>query len=568
MPTKKLYKSLLTKAVLLFFSSSYTQEKADVAPDKFYKLDSLKHSLSTATDSLEVANLSYEIYLYAKTDLFIQNPDEGKYLMRALKIYENLKEWDLAGKVYIALGGIYYNRHQPAMAMKYWNLAKEQYKKTNNIKRQAVTYNNISCIYINDSTEYGQKQMKAYIDTAIVLSKKANDPLLLASPYDNLGWWYMKKDDLDLAEKYTNLALSIGKDFNRSYSVQAATFQLGMIKSKQGYTEYAIYLIEKSLTYNALRKTDPNYLDALIELSKLYMSIGNYKKALYYQENYQKHKDTLYHTEQAKTLLELEMAYETQKKEQIILSQDNELRLISAKNIFKTKLIWATGISALLFFGSIYLYRSRQFAIKEKHIQEHFLRLLLSSHEEERKRISRELHDSVGQNLMLIKNNVALKSDNETAYMISQVLEEVRVISQALHPAVLDKLGLTTSIKKLISDADKMTDIFFTEKIDSIDNIFPKDHELQIYRIIQEAINNIIKHSQADSACIYVKNATNQVIIKVKDYGVGFDVQDLTQKNTLGVNTLKERSGLVGGKISITSVKGKGADLTLIIAKP
>ena len=561
------YKILLLISFIIFFG--YSQEKQGDLTYDLAELDSLKQSLSIATDSLEVAELCYKIYYIAKFDLQIQNPEEGNYLMRALRIYENHKNWDEVGRIYNSLGGIYYNRKQFEKGRKYWLLAKEQYKKTNNLRRQVVVFNNLSCTYLLDTTTYGQKRMKAYLDSTISLSEKLKDSTLLISPYDNLGAWYMKEKDLKLAEKYTLLSLSISKRINRLSSIQSGTFQLGMIKKEQGYIEQAIQLIEKSISYNTLRKTDPNYMDAVLELSKLYSAIKNYKEAFAYQSIYDSYKDTLFLTKQAKDLLDLEIVYETEKKEQIIINQNHELELMQAANLFKTKLVWTIVIAALLLIGSIYLYRSREFALKAKKLQGLYSRQLLASHEEERKRISRDLHDSVGQSLMLIKNKVALNQDNTTTFMVSKALEEVRTISKALHPAVLDKLGLTASIKKLIADADKYTDIFFSEEIDTIDHIFSKEHELQIYRIAQETINNIIKHSKAQSASIHITNEASKVIVAIKDYGIGFDlIENSNTVNSLGMRTLKERTRLIGGKILIDSTKGKGTNVVLIISRP
>jgi signal transduction histidine kinase len=565
-----LYKTLLLIFFFLSTSWGYAQDNpVQQQIEESDKLSSLKNSLSLATDSLEVARLCQEIYRLAKFDLHVQNPDEGNYLMRALRIYENHEKWNDAGYIYNALGGIYYNKKQFPKARKYWHQAKDQYRKNHNRKREAVAFNNLSLTYFNDSTIYAQNQMKAYLDSTIALAKTLDDPNSLVSPYQNLGGWYLKKRDLESAEKYTELSLSISHKLNRLGAMQSGLFQLGMIKKEQGDIEQAIQLIEKSLNYDALRKTDPNYMDALLELSNLYSSLGDHKKGYEYQATYLQYKDTLFNEQQAKSLLDLEMAYKTEKKERIILEQNNELRLMTATSQFRKRLTWAVGIGILLLFGSAYLFRSYKFATKAKNLEEEYSKQLLASHEDERKRISRDLHDSVGQSLILIKNKVVLNQDDTTVSMVSKALEEVRTISKALHPAMLDKLGLTASIQKLIQDADELTGIFFSSEVDDIDGIFSKEYELQIYRILQESLNNMIKHAQTESALVQINNEEKKVTLLIRDYGIGFDITENTEViHSLGMKTLKERTQIIGGKIIIDSTKNKGTSILLELDKP
>ena len=144
----------------------------------------------------------------------------------------------------------------------------------------------------------------------------------------------------------------------------------------------------------------------------------------------------------------------------------------------------------------------------------------------------------------------------------------MRSISKALHPVLLEKLGLTASIQKLVNDFDENTDIFFSEEIDNIDGIFTNESELQIFRVVQETINNIIKHSKTPSALIKISDESAKIQILIRDYGVGFDMteQDYSVKS-LGMKTLKERTQILGGKMVIDSVKNKGTTVLLEVPK-
>lgn len=302
-------------------------------------------------------------------------------------------------------------------------------------------------------------------------------------------------------------------------------------------------------------------------LHRFYLAKQDYKNAYAHLANFQQLKDSISSIQKSNALLYLETQYGDEQKKRVISNQEHEIKLLATANAFQTKLVWVISISLLLLFGAIYLYRSRKYALNAKQLQEEFSQQLLSSHEDERKRISMDLHDSVGQSLMLIKNKIVLDQDEETINMVSQALEEVRSISKALHPVLLERLGLTASIQKLITDFDENTEILFTEEIDNIDAVFPEQQELHIFRIVQETISNMVKHAETPSALIQCSNEARKVTILIQDYGVGFDITNQSTFKSLGMKTLKERTQILGGRLVIDSEKGKGTTVLLEIPK-
>jgi signal transduction histidine kinase len=219
-------------------------------------------------------------------------------------------------------------------------------------------------------------------------------------------------------------------------------------------------------------------------------------------------------------------------------------------------------------------------AIKnEKEVKEKFTRNLLTSQEDERKRIAGELHDSLGQELLIIKNRALLGVNencdeqgmknhlNEISTLSAQAINEVRQITYNLRPFQLDRLGLTKALQSLVTRAESSSEIKFKMFMDNIDNLFPKDLEINIYRIIQEGINNVIKHSCAASVVIMVSKDDNEVCISVEDNGKGFDVDEnnRNEKSGFGLSGINERASILGGKITIVTSPGKGTVLRIII---
>jgi len=136
------------------------------------------------------------------------------------------------------------------------------------------------------------------------------------------------------------------------------------------------------------------------------------------------------------------------------------------------------------------------------------------------------LHDSVGQQLTLIKKKSQNENQDDITVLTNNALEEVRSISRGLYPALLKQLGLTESIEQLINDYDEQTELFFSIEIDNINNYFTESTSLNFYRLIQECLTNIIKHAKAKSVTITIKKENNAIITLISDNGKGFNVND------------------------------------------
>jgi signal transduction histidine kinase/ligand-binding sensor domain-containing protein len=202
-----------------------------------------------------------------------------------------------------------------------------------------------------------------------------------------------------------------------------------------------------------------------------------------------------------------------------------------------------------------------------------FSRRLIESQEAERKRIASELHDGLGQNLVVIKNRAALgikkgddkervaKEFHNISESATQALDEVREITNNLRPQLLDRLGLTKAIQAMLKKVSDVVEI--ESEIDSIDNLFNESEEISIYRIIQESLNNVIKHSNAAKAMVKIKRTERQILLTIEDNGKGFDTANI--KSGLGLVGLKERAQLLNGEFLMESKLGKGTTIQVAI---
>lgn len=222
---------------------------------------------------------------------------------------------------------------------------------------------------------------------------------------------------------------------------------------------------------------------------------------------------------------------------------------------------WFRGIFifAFLSIGPIIYYRRVKQLKKEKQIQVDFSKQLIHSQEEERKRIASELHDSLGQDLLVIKNLALLNKNKDDQFVViskvaGDAIDDVRRISYNLHPYQLDRLGLTKAILSMFNNLENISKINFDNDIDNVDGLFNKEKEINIFRIIQECVNNIVKHSGATEAKVVIKLKEDNLLIEIADNGKGFNLEAVkSEAKGFGLKNIENRVELLGGSIVFSS---------------
>ena len=249
---------------------------------------------------------------------------------------------------------------------------------------------------------------------------------------------------------------------------------------------------------------------------------------------------------------------------------------------------WQTGwFHALIFaVAAALLYwavRTRLAQVERRRLaQESFARQLIETQETERQRIARELHDGVGQSLLLVKNRLTLglkQADSgspivthleQASSEVSQAIEEVRATARLLRPVELDRLGLAKALESMLERITANTDTRISSELDDLGELNNREMEIQLYRIAQEAINNVLKHSKAPEVIVELKREATGLRLTVQDDGIGFDSVASAEKRGFGLSGMTERARLIGGELSVKSALGKGCRLTVTVplAKP
>ncbi|MBX3254596.1 MAG: PAS domain S-box protein [Chitinophagaceae bacterium] len=208
---------------------------------------------------------------------------------------------------------------------------------------------------------------------------------------------------------------------------------------------------------------------------------------------------------------------------------------------------------------------------------------MLSGHlqevrEEERKSIAREIHDELGQQLTVLKMDIAwvirklgnkeqeiIKRLKDVLDMTDATIKAVRRICSELRPTVLDDLGLTAAMEWHARTFEKNTGLAIKLHMPETDTSYPPDLKTGLFRIYQESLTNTARHAQANNVDVYLKLEGDAIVLHITDDGKGFDTETVGQKKTLGILGMKERSLMMGGRYKIESSRGKGTAVTVVI---
>ncbi len=243
---------------------------------------------------------------------------------------------------------------------------------------------------------------------------------------------------------------------------------------------------------------------------------------------------------------------------------------------FIASLIWIVIQEFIETYRQKELFRVKELeAIKRENETRHeFTKNLISSQESERNRIALELHDSVAQKLLFIKNKLLLNSEDKTksnsealvkelTNITGETIQEIRDITYNLRPEYLDQLGITAAIEHIIEKVSASSEIKFEANIEEIDDLLPKEHEINFFRIIQESLNNIIKHSHAANASVNIYRNGNDIILNIIDNGRGGRKLNGSHIGGLGITGMRERAEMIGSELSIDINENTGTVVNL-----
>ncbi len=583
-------------------------------PNKFLPF-AKKHLKAAWKDDFKsgVANIYNNIGIYY--DVQGMRDSSELYFNKALNYSQENKLDDVHSKALNNLGMFHWNKGEFENAIRYFFESLDLLNKTeeDEVKREkfaSTSRNNIGLIY----QEMGLYE-KAITSHLIALEIRERYDIRgdLPTSYTNLGICYRNLSQRDSAFFYLNKSLATSKEVGLTKEQKIAHDNLGNIYQDAGEIKEAVYHYSRSIElgeelpntsnsdiitignlihlYNDLNQWS-NSLDAIERANEILANdpdAQNFAKDLYkngaityfntgkidngeeFLNRFIQIQDSLFAKENAEQLASYEAKFETQEKERQLLeertkSQKLEIdNIASEKAIVRQRNILYSVIIIFLFvvsLGVFVYFRKRQRLREEKNqalikAKEDNIRSVISAQEKERERLARELHDGLVQEIRMLKTELddASVSDQEIqaklAKRIVNLKTDARNLAYAIMPTALRKAGLVEAVKDLVNNSFSSQSTraqFFSahDHIETSDQV-----KNNTYRIIQEAINNIIKHSECSNVDVSINQLKSTLILTIEDDGKGFDTK--TMNNSIGLKSMRSRAEIMNGSLEIES---------------
>lgn len=495
----------------------------------FFHLGNLPEAVKNYFSALKVyeAMNDKETMEGSYTNIGILYNDSGNYpeaiknFEAALKISQELNFKVGIARYYQNMGNVYGNQKNHAESIKFHETSLKLMQELKRDKSAAIELTSIGVEYkaLGDYT----KALNNFL-LAVKTFEKIEDKVTIALAYNNIGDIYGKQKNYDAAYRYLNKGLGLAKE------------------SK--------YLEGIRMSYD--------YLSTVDSLS------GNYKEGLTHYKLFTLYRDSLYSNANTQKVMQQQFQYDFDKKEAALkYEQQLTQEQLKQQKTLTTALI--IGLVAFLLATALWYQRQKQKQLqKQAAIQAEFTQQLIQTTEDERGRIAIDLHDSISHELLSLKRGLKPEYTEGVAQKIDAIIDDIRQISRNLHPVLLDKIGLKLSIETLCEQYGEHETLFITHDID-YDKPLPKPAELQVFRIIQEALNNTVKYAQANASNITMLHNTEGIVLEIKDNGKGFDVQKALQSGkSFGLHSIIQRTKAIGGKAHIQSSES-GTTITITI---
>ena len=512
--------------------------------------------------------------------------DALQYLLTAIKFFEKKNNNLEVFYPYMNICWAYVNLLDLEKASEYLLLASQIAEDLDDDGKRGFVYSNRASIYsakaelffhsadtslineklFRDSAYFFNDKSFLEYEKALSISKKINDQYGIVNSINCMVNLKNQINDFDGALKLTKEAIQLSEETQ-------IIPELVQSKISAANTYYGLEQYEKALFYGkeSLQLAQEKNLATKENLSnqilyKTYKELKQYSNALTSLEAHEQYLQEVVGVNRDKTLAEMEAKFQNVKKQKQILEQENSIFELETNNrkmaIQRNSVFGGALLLGLLGFVSFYFNKIR----RERNDKIAFAEALIFAQEEERKRIARDLHDGVGQSLLLIKKQLSSTHEvtTENQQLISDTLDEVRSISQDLHPFQLEKFGLTAAVNEVIHKVEKSTDLFVSKEMDNIDKLLDDKSEINLFRTIQESLNNIVKHSEATAAKISIQKQEKNLLIIIQDNGKGFDHElKIVTSKSLGLRTMFERIAAIGGQLKIERGQPKGTKINI-----
>lgn len=463
------------------------------------------------------------------------------------------------------LGSIYYLIDQRDKALHYYKKGLQIQLQLGDSNSAALTYTALGQLYHDlrniDSAQYYTEQGYAILALRPGLTNAKFKNVLSSFDYA------MERNDIKRAEKWLSAAKDIATTEGSSFKQAQVYSGQATIAEKKGNTALAIRLLERALEgyleHGHVQLLSQSYQS----LSRYYERSGQYEQAYSMLRKHKQMQDSLYSTESAATIDEMNQKYETEKREKELAQKEHQL----AEKDSQLKLLYVVVAAGILLVGAItglFLQSRKALSLRTRIMAEQRereqLQALITGEEKERTRIARELHDGLGGILAasqmklssMATGNGQLPQLRETESLIATAAMEARRIAHNLLPATLTRLGLDEALREFCQSVQQTAPITVSYAAINMTSRLQPHVELAIYRIVQELLTNIVKHADATQATVQLQRHGNLLNITVEDNGKG--LPEVQTSGGMGLENIRSRISYLKGTFNIRRDKQGG----------
>ncbi len=484
---------------------------------------------------------------------------ENYYL--GLAVADKINDLDGRAQILLGIGELYFYWHRYEQAMQYYTSSEKILHRTGNEKLLADCYIHKGAIY-EQQAQFGTAL--SYYNKSLAIFEKLHHTNNMTAVLTNIGNVYSALGQYDKGIAHLNRALSIAKEFRNKDNILYCLINLGIVYDTTGDYKTAEHYWTQSIALAEETGSIESQITAYEAVASLAARKGDFEQAYRMNVRYSRLKDSLFNAQSLKQIQEINTRYETEKKERKITEQAWMIQ--KQKNRNQWLALMLIGGTVIVSVGLIY-YVQRNRAKQEK---ERF-KAMLKAEQQERMRIARDLHDSLGQKLTAVSlqlgsQTAATRDGNgysATKALLDDAIQEVRHISHNLIPEELH-FGIITALEELCMKM-QTAETIINLKIDPrfTPGNLSEQFELSVYRIIQELLNNILKHAASGRIDIALLQDGSSWIIDVRDNGKGFNTTSIHTSAGLGWKNILARVSLLNGKMTVSSETAKGTHIKI-----
>jgi two-component system, NarL family, sensor kinase len=541
----------------------FDKENYDTAIALYGKSMEMRRSMG---DELGMGKLYNKIgIIYQKQGLF-EKAEENQF--KALELFEKTK-YDLGTSYALTnIGILNQNLGRFEEAIQYQQRAIAMKEKSGDKMGLAASYINVGNCYLN----FGQlDKAQPYYKKAEVIARELKDKEYISNALNNQGTYYIRTAQYDKAIPVIRESYTLRDSLKDTKGMVSCLANLGDVYVSQKKYDSAAIFLDKALEMGEKAVNCKPEINKLYSIySRLYEEKGEPQKALEMMKLYSSTKDSLYTDQLGEKFALLETKYKTLEKEKKIQAQQFQ---ITKRNYWIAGAVGALLLLALLAYSRYKRYKLK----KEKELQDTIMqqqeaatRAVIEAEEKERSRIAGDLHDGVGQmmsaakmNLSAFEDRIVFKTEaDKTSYekliiLVDDSCKEVRSVSHNMMPNALIKAGLDSAVREFVDKIDsKVIKVnLYTEGVGERLN---SNVETVLYRVIQECVNNVIKHAQATQLDISLVKDADGIAATIEDNGRGFDTEQKQRFEGIGLQNIKTRIAYLKGTVDFDSAPGRG----------